>query len=259
MRILLAAKHIQGGDLPIGGVQSWIKTVRHELERRGHIADEWQRDMPIPDAGFDLGVFANEAYTGALSGLCDRTIGVCHGIIEDERPLGGFDNYLYVSENVRSNWNGSGGIFRQPIDLNFWHDAGYERDGAVRYSYRMTETHCAKVSEKLGMTYRQVSDATHEDARDILQGARVVFATGRAALEAMACGASVVIYDNRGDYQPPLLDTDLERQMRYSYSGRAGITPRLADVVAATRAAKPNRAWVERYHDVRVIVGEILA
>lgn len=258
MNILLAAKHIQSGDLPIGGVQSWIKTVRTELERRGHSVTEWQRDMPTPVGRFDLGVFANERYTGALAELCDKTVGVSHGIIPDEAPYGGFGRYVYVSENVNDKWGGTGDIMRQPIDLDFWHDAGHRREGAVRYSYRRTPTFCEPAAERLGMSYRQIADATHEAARDALQRAQVVFATGRAALEAMACGAAVVIYDNRSDYQIPLLDTDLERQMRYSYSGRGGTKPTLDDVVDAAGNAKAMRDWVERHHDVRKVVEGLL-
>lgn len=257
MKIILGAKHIQAGDRPIGGVQSWIKTVRAELERRGHVVTEWQRDMPIPDERFDLGVLANERYTRCLSEICDQTIGVSHGIINDEAPLGGFDRYLYVSENVRDRWDGQDHIIRQPIDLEFWHDAGRVRTNAVRYSYRRSPTHCEPVSEVMGLHYQQVTDAPHEKARDILQQAELVFATGRAALEAMACGARVVIYDNR-EYQAPLLDMNLERQMGYSYSGRGGSTPTLKNVVEAALSAEARRDWVEEHHDVRKVVEVLL-
>ena len=36
MRILIAAKHAPHGNRPIGGVQSWSRTICRELERRGH-------------------------------------------------------------------------------------------------------------------------------------------------------------------------------------------------------------------------------
>jgi hypothetical protein len=257
MNILFAAKHIESGDLPIGGVQSWIKTMRAEFERKGHSVTEWQRDMALPKQTFDLGVLANGKYTAPVVPLCARKIGVCHGIVPDEAPANGMDKYYYVSENVRDHWNSDGPILRQPIDLDFWHDAGREREGVVRYSYRDTPTHCPAAAKALGMSYRQVANATHEQARDILQRAKIVFATGRAALEAAACGAPVVIYDNRSTYQPALLDTDFERQMQFSYSGRGGVEPTLADVVQAARSAKPMRHWVEQHHDVRNIVSRL--
>lgn len=253
MNIILAAKHIESGNRPIGGVQSWIKTMRSEFERKGHSVTEWQRDMHLPKQTFNLGVLANGKYTAPVASLCTRKIGVCHGIIPAEEPIDGLDSYFYVSENVRDHWDSDGPILRQPIDLNFWHDAGHGREGVVRYSYRNTPTHCPAVAKALGMSYRQVGNATHEQARDILQRAKIVFATGRAALEAAACGASVVIYDNRSSYQPALLDTDFERQMQFSYSGRGGIKPTLDDAVQAALDAQPRRAWVEQHHDVRNI------
>jgi hypothetical protein len=261
MRILLAAKYVPTGSRPIGGVQSWIATVRAELERMGNnIVEEWQPGFPMPTGGFDLGIFANMGLTGHLAALCKRTVCVSHGIIEPERP-GEADRVLFVSEGVRGHWGGNGAIIRQPIDAAFWRPTVAQRRGVVRYSYRGSPTQCAIIAEALEMPYRHIMDATPGDARDILAGAALVFASGRAALEAMACGAPTVIYDHRQAYQGPLMDDDLHRQMRNSYSGRCGIDPTLNDLLgAAGRAmeAGSRREWVEKYHDAREIVEELI-
>lgn len=256
MRILMAGKFVPTGRNPIGGLQSWIRTVRAEFERMGHQVEEWQPGMPI-SGRFDLGILANLALTGAARDLCARTTCVSHGIIPAERP-GDADRVLFVSEGVRAHWKGTGGIIRQPIDLDFWRPSSASRSGAVRFSYRASHTLCAEAAAEMGMTYRHVRAATPAEARDILAGAALVFASGRAALEAMACGAPTVIYDHRSSYQGRLMDTDLPRQMANSYSGRGGSEPDLAALVAAAEAATPGREWVERHHDAQKIATSLI-
>lgn len=258
MRVLLAAKYIPSGPRPIGGVQSWIVTVRAELERMGHEVAEWQPNTRAPKGRFDLGVFANAHLTRHLKTRCDRAVCVSHGIIPDERPALGMHTFC-VSEGVRDHWGGGGAILRQPIDTGFWRPTGAQRHGVVRYSYRGSHTLCEAVALHLGQPYRHVYNATAEEARDMLAGAALVFASGRAALEAMACGAITVIYDHRSAYQGPLADHDIERQMRNSYSGRGGINPTLPDLVEMIAQAKPRRDWVESHHTARWIVQELIA
>lgn len=258
MNILFAAKYVPTGKRPIGGVQSWIRTVRAELERTGHECAEWEPGMTVPDVRFDLGIFANMGRTGHLTKLCDRAVCVSHGIINEEKPGLGMHTFC-VSEGVRDHWGGGGAILRQPIDLGFWGRTGARRSGVVRFSYRTSPTLCEGAARALDEPYRQVSDASPGQARAILGSARVVFASGRAALEAMACGAPTVIYDHRSAYQGPLFDTDLERQMRNSYSGRGGKEPTMQDLVDAAKAAWSRRDWIEEHHDARKIVRELIA
>lgn len=260
MDVLLAAKYVPSGPRPIGGVQSWIATVRAELERRGHRVHEWQPGMQITRATFDLGILANMARTGGAAASCRRTICVSHGIISEEEP-GPADLTFFVSEGVRTHWCGTGPILRQPIDLAFWRSEGVlTRSFAVRFSYRTSLTLCPEAAAMIGpLPYFHLRQANPAAARMALCGARIVFASGRAALEAMACGAPTVIYDHRNSYQGPLLATDLARQMRESYSGRGGtLNPTLAQVVRAAEGAQEARAWVERHHDVRSVVSRLL-
>lgn len=260
MRILLAAKYVPTGPRPIGGVQSWIATVRAELERIGHEVTEWQPVFERPSGQFDLGVFANMGLTGIMTKLCRRIVCVSHGIIDPERP-GEADHLLFVSEGVRQHWGLEGGVIRQPIDLSFWKPENAHRRGVVRYSYRGSPTLCADAAKALGMPYKHVRNAGPGEARDILAGAALVFASGRAALEAMACGAPTVIYDHRQAYQGPLMDDNLHRLMRNSYSGRGGVEPTLDDLLdAAGRSmdAGSRRAWVAERHDARDVVKKLM-
>ena len=84
MRILLAAKHAPHGKRPIGGVQSWCRTVAQELIQRGHEAVTWGPEQPAPLGVFDLGVIANVGDTSRAFDWCQKTINVCHGIIPAE-------------------------------------------------------------------------------------------------------------------------------------------------------------------------------
>lgn len=263
MRILLTGKYVPSGPRKIGGLQSWIKTVRRELEALGHECVEWQPGMVEPIGRFNLGILANMSLTCDMASKCDETVCVSHGIIAPEAP-GDADRVYFVSEGVREHWGRDGGILRQPIDLGFWQPPKRGRMGAIRYSYRNTATKCEAAAKYEGFKYRQVADASHEEAREWLSCASIVFATGRAALEAMACGAPTVIYDHRAAYQGPLLDWDLWRQMRNSYSGRGGVeNPPVETIATEIRRceAAPRefwRNWVETHHDARRIVKELI-
>src|SRR5690606_6899005 len=116
MRILLAAKHAPQGRRPIGGVQSWCRTIAAELARLGHDVETWGPELPLPEGRFDAGVIANAGDTGVVVEKCDRVLAVCHGIIPAEHPPEGVP-VAYTSEGVRAHWGGEGQVLRQPIDL----------------------------------------------------------------------------------------------------------------------------------------------
>lgn len=263
MRVLLAAKHSPEG-WPIGGVQSWCRTVAAELCRVGHDVETWGAKTkaatnPPPSGQYDLGIVANVESIRTVLPLCERVLVVSHGIIRDERPPEGM-RAVYTSEGVRARWRGDGPVIRQPIDLDYWSPDGRERSGLVWYSYRRGLEWLGDVARNLGMPYRHLRDVTHDQAREVLRGARCVLATGRAALEAAACGASVVICDNRL-YQGTLAATFGAPQMPHNYSGRGGVvpTPRIVTrLVEAAIAAGDMREHVREHHDVRAIVPQLL-
>lgn len=244
----------------MGGVQSWARTVGAVLADRGHEVQYWEPGLPAPSPA-ELGIFANVHLTEPVLQFVERSVGVCHGIIPDEKPIDGrVDRWVFVSEGVRNHWDVPGEIVRQPIDTFFWRpnrDTDARTGGAVRFSYRRNGLpYAEKVSTKLGFAFKHVHSASPDQAREILQNAQLVFASGRAALEAMACGAPTVIYDNRSAYQPPLLGEYIPSQMRQSYSGRRGIAnpneKQLVEVITKTvLSADPSfwRQWVLAQHE----------
>lgn len=256
MRILLAAKHPSGGKLAIGGVQTWMLTIFNELQRMGHEPVMWGPEWPVPSSKFDFGIFANAKYTQKALGLCQRTLVVSHGIIPDEQPIGG-DRHAFTSEEIRDHWKMDGPVIRQPIDLRFWKSAPAQKIYLTQFSYRGRLDFIPRIASDLNLQYRHVKNSTPREVRDALRQSACVLATGRAALEAMACGAPTVICDDRG-YMPPLLDTDLEHAMRHNYSGRGGITPTPENVLEAIKAAKPNTFHVAKFHLARGIALQLL-
>ncbi|MGB1561550.1 MAG: glycosyltransferase [Sinimarinibacterium flocculans] len=261
MRILLAGKYVPTGSRPIGGVQSWIKAVADELRRRWHEVTLWGPEFGAPAGEYDLGIMANFCETAAAFPLCRRTLLVSHGIIAPEKPEGA-DAYAFTSEGVRAHWGGTGPVVRQPIDLRFWSREHYENAGTLlRYSYRAGLPFLPSVAAGLGLRFEHLRNATHEQAREAIHRAACVIATGRAALEAMACGAPVVICDHRSAYQGALYDPDTLGAMERNYSGRGGIEPTVENIAAAVKAAIAHgslRRHVEEHHDATRVVDQLL-
>ena len=258
MRILLAAKHPPRGRRPIGGVQSWCATVGAELARLGHEVVFWGPEWRFPVGSFDAGIVANVPFTRAVLPQCDRVLMVSHGIIPAEEPEGSV--VAYTSEGVRDHWGGSGPVIRQPIDLDFW-SPGDGGKYLTRFSYRRGLDFLPRLADRMGLRFRHVASLSQAEAREVLRSSACVLATGRAALEAMACGVPVVICDHRSAYQGPLMDPDTLGAMARNYSGRGGVTPtpgNLAEAVQHAMGVGSLRAHVEAHHDARKVTQQLL-
>ena len=199
MRALIAARYkFAYGAHPYGGVQTWGKTVGDELERRGFSVEFYEQGDPEPKGEFLLGIMANACDTmGAVLGRCDHVLGVSHGIIEPEKPIPGTP-YVFTSEEIRDYWGSreriTGPVIRQPIDLDFWRpfDEVTPRKHFVRFSYRHGLPEARQAAEALEMPFFHFHRGDPSAVRDCLRKAGVVLATGRAALEAMACGTPAI-------------------------------------------------------------------
>jgi hypothetical protein len=222
----------------------------------------WGPEFPVPAGRFDLGIFANVGDTERVLTICNRVLVVAHGIIAPEKPSSEH-RCVYTSEGVRDHWKGDGPVIRQPIDLDFWSPgASVEPVEMVRYSYYGDMPFLSDVAEQLGVPYRRITGATHEEAREAMRSAVVVLASGRAALEAAACGAAVVICDGR-PYQGPLLAPFGAEQMVQNYSGRGGTVPDVESVFSTVQDAIANRdaalAHVREHHDAGNVVEALMA
>ncbi len=260
MKILLAAKHAPHGKHPIGGVQSWCRTVAQELIVRGHAVKTWGPEQAVPLGGFDLGIIANVGDTSRAMDWCRKTIVVCHGIIPAEEPPS--SGVIFTSEEVRDHWYGDGPVIRQPIDLDFWSpDSRYLQIFLTRFSYREGLSFVRSLAEPWKLQYYHLRNADSKKACKVLRQSACVLATGRAALEAMACSVPVVLCDHRSAYQGPLMDLDTTGGMLRNYSGRGGVTPTLSSVkqaVGQAVEAGSMREHVVKYHNVKDIVDQLL-
>lgn len=260
MDILLAAKNPPVGGSAFGGVASWMVTLKKAFEARGHhcaLSGPGLKGLKY----FDVGLLSNIRATSAAARWCDRPVVVSHGVIPEEKP-----NWRFVtactSEEVRTHWNVRGPVIRQPIDLAFWRDGDGSRRNLVFYSYRAPSVFgLDDLARRLRLDFVWLKDVDFDGARTALQGAALVAASGRAALEAMACGAPTMICDHRPYNGGPLVDMDMMRAMRANYSGRGGVSPDSIDLyqfARETMALQAPRAHVEAHHDSGVIAEEFL-
>lgn len=260
MKIVIAAKHPPGGRLAIGGVQTWSLTVGSELEKRGHSVVYWGPEFHLPSIDFDIGLIANHKNTFKIESQCKKLVRISHGIIDAERGGPGF---LATSEEVKNKWNCKG-IIRQPLDLNFWSPADQvKRKYLTRHSYRKGLNDLPGIADQLKLQFLHIWRASPTQVRDQLRRSVCVVATGRAAVEAMACGAAVVIADDR-PYQGPLMDPDTFGSMVRNYSGRGGFVPTRPTLKqqimkeVTTSSKNQPRQHVIAHHDVRDIVRTLL-
>lgn len=261
MRFLFTALHPPAGGVAFGGVASWIKTICKEFTARGHECVTMGPGYPAPEGRFDVGVLSNLKYTRRAARWCDSVLAVSHGIVDDEGPNERYRT-VYTSEEVRDRWGGDGDVVRQPIDLDFWREGGRERTDFVFYSYRAPETfELEHVARRLGLNFVWLRAASADEARSALQSAALVAASGRAALEAMACGAPTMICDWRDYNGGPLVCMDMDKAMRANYSGRGGVDPSTANmerIAQETMAFQKPRERVETHHDSRIIASKLL-
>lgn len=262
MRFLFTAKHPPAGDVAFGGVASWILTLKAQLEKRGHECVVWGPKLPEPWGRFDVGVLSNYKATKSARHWCDRVINVSHGIVDEERPAQHF-SLVSTSEEVRDKWACGGGLLRQPIDLQFWRGGGKRRDCLVLYSYRARGCFGVdRLADRLRLAFVHLRNVPAKEAREALQCAALVCASGRAALEAMACEAPTLICDDRDYNGGPLLSFSIDQARRTNYSGRGGVDPRSIDLEVLAREAMTfsnSRAYVKRWHDAERIADELLA
>lgn len=262
MKILLTAKCPPNGLRKIGGVQSWCTTVGRELVNRGHNVVYAGPKDDLKNQHFDFGILANASSVPLAPVFCDKYVTVCHGIIEAEKPPA-IGPVLFTSEGVQAHWGGKGAILRQPIDLDFWrpHDFDLEPSFLTRFSYRSGLSELKLIAKEMDLEYIHLRNASHTIVREHLRQSACVIATGRASLEAMACGVPVVIADHRSSYQGPLLDLDTEGSMARNYSGRGGVVPDYPNLTKAIIDAidvGSRREHVERFHNVVNVVDYLL-
>lgn len=261
MRVLIASKREPGRKgRRDGGVQTWIATIASELSKTCDV--DIVGSTGEPNGAYDIGIFANANHTKRFINYCKRSALICHGVVADESPAEGFDVVGFTSEKVKTHWSGSGPVIHQPVDLDYWSPLRTETTGLIRYANRGGLEWLSDVAKDLGLPFTHLRNVAPGNALKTLQGASCVLATGRAALEAMACGVPVVICDDR-PYQGPLLfDGPMILARDHNYSGRGGVIPTPENVTSAIRKALflgSRREHMQQFHNVESIAQELLS
>ncbi|MEM6413190.1 MAG: hypothetical protein AAF720_00850 [Pseudomonadota bacterium] len=261
-RFLFTALNPPRGDVAFGGVASWILTVKNHLELLGHDCDVWGPGQPIPKRQYDFGIFANVEKTGFLNKLCQKLVSVCHGIVDEEKPSHNFTT-VYTSEEVCTFWGGERRLLPQPINIAYWVPApNKERRTLLFYSYRASSNlGLNELASDLNLDFVWLKQCLAAQAKEQMQRARLVCASGRAALEAMSCGAPTFIIDDRPYNNGPLVCADLKKAKEHNYSGRGGVNPTFVDLHALAKAAMSEqrpRAYVAQHHAHDAIVQRLL-
>lgn len=246
MRILLMARETG----IIGGVQSWMETVRSVTGADIHTPDD------PPEGRYEVGIFAHwhdfEHYRGTNRwlGHCERVVNVSHGICRPEKPGPGI--VACVSEEVAEHWQVDAPIVRQPITLD---EGEYDPEGPVMlFSQRHGVAHLVRdAARQMGRDFEHVHDNPRPHGR--LRRASCVVASGRALLEAMAMGIPSVLCDQRRNGSWRLLMHRHPRHaMRANYSGRNGESATVEGLVELIEAAEPNAGHIAEHHDPADIV-----
>lgn len=233
-----------------------------QLTERGHQCSIWGPEFSAISGRYDLAIIANANFTDYAAGAWNSAINICHGIVSDERPSDQFKTF-YTSEEVRAHWGGKGSILRQPIDLQFWNPATEARRRFVFYSYRAENVFgLDALAKELGLDFVWLKNVEAKEARACLQGAALACASGRAALEAMACGAPTMICDWRGYNGRPLVCPNMDKARAYNYSGRGGVSPSDIDMgklARETMTFQRPREYVECWHDADKVVDQLFS
>lgn len=243
-------------DLDVrGGTQLYVRDVALGLLARGHTPvaystrlGEVARELaaatiPVTDdlrtlgAAPDLvhGHHNHELFTALLRFPSAPAVRICHGWLDERpQPFPRVLRYLAVDDTTRDRCLYEWGVPAERLDvlLNF---ADLERFAprpplpprpgrALVFSHNARE-HCwavRRACEDLGISLDAVGrsvGASSASPERILREYDLVFAKGRAALEAMACGTAVVLCDRSG-IGPMVTAGELARLRRLNFGMR---------------------------------------
>lgn len=261
MKLLFTALHPPSSEGAFGGVATWIATLSAVLEGVGHETAYWGPEMGPPEGEFDVCILSNPKYTGEARLNASKSFQVCHGIVDDEAPQSGMP-VIFVSEEARNKWRLSGPVLRQPIDQDYWTPTRVKRECLTLYSYRAPDDcSLSAVAEILNLEFVHLKDVTRAQARRGLRRSALACASGRAALEAISCGAPTLIYDHRSPYQGRLMETSLWLSAKRNYSGRGGAHPAFNDLIqecSKTIEGGSQRGLILQKHKASEIAAQLL-
>lgn len=243
MRILVANHWLA----KLGGSETFTYTLIGELVRQGHrvdlhtniegiVSDKIQKDFRVVnviDGKYDL-VLANHYTTVEKLYARGFVIQTCHGIFPRlEQPSPRAHYHVSISDEVQFYLNKLG--FPSDVILNgidqrrFRLEKEINKVPKVLLSMVQSEEANAVVKRACNLAGVKYTVAKKYkvpiwEMEEMINGADIVVSLGRGAYEAMSCGRTVIVYDNRkyfdscGDGYLTL--PDLHESIRNNCSGR---------------------------------------
>jgi len=267
MKILVTNWSLSGRT----GSENYARALAGALRGLGHTVDLWAPGDNPPTGRYDLALTSQRTVEAAKD-WADYTIHTVHGtVVPDEKPFAGADRYVGVSSEVAGKYGCP--VIRQGVDLSVFRNVrppstepmliGYVSD------YSEPPEGLLDAAEACGSLVKHITG--EDDMPSMYNAVDLVVGVGRTAIEAMACGRPVIVYDNR-HYQGPMGDGYLGTKEDYAakvmgrnYSGRtARINPTTetwARWIDKYRWGYDNwyRSWVADHHDIRKTAAEYLS
>ena len=289
MKVLLSNHSLAG----VGGTEKWTYAMARELQRRGYevavftfacgltahkLAERgirvFDKDVPVED--FDLKLINSSTCLEQLRSVKGFTVFTSHGPKHPlEMPSSGADAYAAVSPEVQDRVAGLGHraeVIYNGVDLSEF-TAEFTPDA---YSPPRVLSLCKSVA-----TSWMLSDACNElkwpftwvnyrervvwDIAGLIHEHDIVVGCGRSAIEGLACGRAVLVFDGRTE--EPRADgwvtrDNVEHLRRKNFSCRT--QNEFWNVQALTEKllqASPqpwSRSWAEHHADVRHTASQYL-
>jgi hypothetical protein len=230
VRVLLATNHLSR----VGGSERHAETLYRTLTAAGHRVDVYvhtQKNYLIPEAAglkagasYDLALVSHTTCLQALRGMAARTVFTSHGVLPAlERAEPGADVYVGVSEEVCAAIPFPSVLIRNPIDTERFRPVRPVNDQLRRILFLSThQGEALPVVQAAARGYELEvlgRGAVTGDVPAAINRADLVVGLGRSAVEAMACGRNVVVFDYRGGDGMVTAD-NVDLLKRRNFSGR---------------------------------------
>jgi len=281
VRILLTNHMLEG----LGGTQKWTHDMARELHRshdvevftfiKGHTSDKIEEFCPVITAvnsHYDLVMSNHGPCLTVVQDKGDVVIHTSHGPAHGlERPYPGATQYVGVSEEVRQAYDPPMEVITNGVNLLQFKPFEKDWEG-VRVASLCKNAGASHMLQdacgELGYAYEWVHYTAKPtwDVANLMRKSDVVVGCGRTAIEGLACGKMVLVFDGRED--EPRADgwitEDNVEELRYrNFSCRTKHEfwdlPNLIEALSHLPGNGWQRAWAEKNADIRMKAARYIA
>ena len=278
MRILLANHDLA----QLGGTQTWLNEMfralhMHDVEVFCAVGGFMEPDCKVhigrmPPDDFDLLIINQNLPMRALSRLSGYKIYTQHGPTHAaEFYPGGADSVVAVSEEVKAvllRRGYSSRVIRNGINLERFYPGPQEYDVLNLCKGTRGSEMVSRACENMGLSCVTVhyQNSPLNDVAQLMRKSDIVVSYGRGALEGLACGKKVLVFDARGKEAPRadgwVTQETVDELATHNFSGRTrNMEFDQTDLEAALSGPAPSsgREWAEENVDIHSQAGKYLA